>query len=277
MTGASRLPICVGIAIGPILFVIAIIALLAAAIAAGSGAFTGGTSGESAKLMATAILEQACNVDNSVNLLRGQGFTDQALYFGVPDNMFTSAGYDLGQSFSGFPAPSGCTSPTVLNPDTCSVYKPLGGGATPQAIPQAAIDQTLLDSVYAGSGVCGLGDTLGCRAPVVTLVQLQLNPPMNLAYGYFMVPLTKDVCMKINDLVGVSNPIQGGSPAPPQDLSYNYAGGGDINNDWEGYSTYYSGANIYIGDSFMSGKDFCFYGYDGFLATNAYMYMHILK
>ena len=36
-----------GIAIGPILFIIAILAILAAAIAAGSGSFTAGTTSES--------------------------------------------------------------------------------------------------------------------------------------------------------------------------------------------------------------------------------------
>ena len=45
-----------GIAIGPILWVVAILAVLASAIAAGSGAFTGDTSAVKAKAQATAIL-----------------------------------------------------------------------------------------------------------------------------------------------------------------------------------------------------------------------------
>ena len=46
-----------GIAIGPILFIIAILAILAAAIAAGSGSFTAGTSTESNRTKATAIIQ----------------------------------------------------------------------------------------------------------------------------------------------------------------------------------------------------------------------------
>lgn len=46
-----------GIAIGPILFIIAILAILAAAIAAGSGSFTAGTSQESSRTKASALIQ----------------------------------------------------------------------------------------------------------------------------------------------------------------------------------------------------------------------------
>jgi hypothetical protein len=46
-----------GIAIGPILFIIAILGILAAAIAAGSGSFTSGTSAESDKTKASALIQ----------------------------------------------------------------------------------------------------------------------------------------------------------------------------------------------------------------------------
>jgi hypothetical protein len=46
-----------GIAIGPILFIIAILAILAAAIAAGSGGFTASTATESARTKASALIQ----------------------------------------------------------------------------------------------------------------------------------------------------------------------------------------------------------------------------
>src|SRR5476649_511292 len=46
-----------GIAIGPILFIIAILAILAAAIAAGSGGFTSGTANESNSTKASALIQ----------------------------------------------------------------------------------------------------------------------------------------------------------------------------------------------------------------------------
>jgi len=53
----ERLQKNAGIAIGPILFIIAILAILAAAIAAGSGSFTSPTASESAKTKASAIIQ----------------------------------------------------------------------------------------------------------------------------------------------------------------------------------------------------------------------------
>src|SRR5580692_5056365 len=46
-----------GIAIGPILFIIAILGILAAAIAAGSGSFTSSTTNESDKTKAAALIQ----------------------------------------------------------------------------------------------------------------------------------------------------------------------------------------------------------------------------
>jgi hypothetical protein len=53
----QRLNSNAGIAIGPILFIIAILAILAAAIAAGSGSFTAGTSTESNNTKASALIQ----------------------------------------------------------------------------------------------------------------------------------------------------------------------------------------------------------------------------
>jgi len=53
----QRLTMEAGIAIGPILFIIAILAILAAAIAAGSGSFTAGTSQESNRTKGAALIQ----------------------------------------------------------------------------------------------------------------------------------------------------------------------------------------------------------------------------
>jgi len=52
-----RIPLDSGIAIGPILFIIAILGILAAAIAAGSGSFTSGTTNESNGTKAAALIQ----------------------------------------------------------------------------------------------------------------------------------------------------------------------------------------------------------------------------
>lgn len=54
---ADRLAADAGIAIGPILFIIAILGILAAAIAAGSGSFTNGTASEGNSTKASALIQ----------------------------------------------------------------------------------------------------------------------------------------------------------------------------------------------------------------------------
>ena len=57
VTAEERFSTEAGIAIGPILFIIAILGILAAAIAAGSGSFTSGTTSESSKTKAAALIQ----------------------------------------------------------------------------------------------------------------------------------------------------------------------------------------------------------------------------
>ena len=73
-----------GIVIGPILAVVAILAVLASAIAAGSGAFTGDTSAISAKAQATAILGYAYEVKLGVDRVLGHGCKDTCLLYTSP-------------------------------------------------------------------------------------------------------------------------------------------------------------------------------------------------
>ncbi len=66
--GGSR-----GIAIGPILFVVALLGILAAAIAAGSGSFTGSTTSESDKTKAAALIQIGENLKFGVERIIGSG------------------------------------------------------------------------------------------------------------------------------------------------------------------------------------------------------------
>ena len=66
---SSRCGHSAGIAIGPILFVVAILAVLAAAISAGSGSFTAGTGTETARANASAIIQIGTNLQNGFDRL----------------------------------------------------------------------------------------------------------------------------------------------------------------------------------------------------------------
>ncbi|MGE4351418.1 MAG: hypothetical protein AB7E52_04425 [Bdellovibrionales bacterium] len=69
----QRLSLNAGIAIGPILFIIAVLGILASAIAAGSGSFTTGTTGESNRAKATALIDIGQNLKLGFDRIIGNG------------------------------------------------------------------------------------------------------------------------------------------------------------------------------------------------------------
>lgn len=73
---ARRLDPQAGIAIGPILFIVAILGILAAAIAAGSGSFTANTSTESARTKAAALIQIGENLKIGMDRITMQGGID---------------------------------------------------------------------------------------------------------------------------------------------------------------------------------------------------------
>src|SRR5580704_8025887 len=92
-----------GIAIGPILFIIAILAILAAAIAAGSGSFTAPTATEGAKTKASALIQLGDNLKMGMDRL-------------TMENSIGWGGWNIG------------VNDTSNNND---LFSPLGGGISP--------------------------------------------------------------------------------------------------------------------------------------------------
>ena len=114
-----------GIAIGPILYIVAILAVLAAAIAAGSGAFTGDTSAISAKAYATAILEYANEVKLGVDRVIANGCTDTEISFQVPLDY-------------GWINPGKTYNPNSPSDKSCHVFDVNGGGVVWKDPPKGA-------------------------------------------------------------------------------------------------------------------------------------------
>lgn len=73
LTRAGRLPSQAGIAIGPILFIIALLAIIAAAIAAGSGSFTSGTTNEGNRTKASALVQIGENLKVGMDRITMEG------------------------------------------------------------------------------------------------------------------------------------------------------------------------------------------------------------
>ena len=180
-----------GIVIGPILFVVALLAMLAMAIAAGTGVFSGDTSAVNAKAQAAAILEQANEFKMAVERVRGHGCSDTEISFeNTILNSYTSpvASY---------------TNPNAPSDKSCHVFDVNGGGISYKRPPIEA-----LDSKYGGelgfgywvfSGKTCVNYTGKCRASKASLIM-----------GCLFI--SKDVCKEINQKLG--------NPMPANDAAY---------------------------------------------------------
>jgi len=104
LAATERLPANAGIAIGPILFIIAVLGILAAAIAAGSGSFTSSSTNEGNNTKASALLQIGQNLKIGFDRITGNGIDFDTVNI---DPTATSADTDLfSPSGGGVSAPS---------------------------------------------------------------------------------------------------------------------------------------------------------------------------
>ena len=176
-----------GIAIGPILFIIAILAVLAAAIAAGSGSFTAGTSNEKAKTFSSSIMTQAGAIKNGVEkVLIGNSCT-------VNDLAFDSPG------FSGDEKSGGTTA-------SCNVYDITGGGVLPASLPTGAQDLTLAPSgfsIYAGMYMFEFNRGTGLAEVVPHMSGTNWMSGQLMLFAPY---ITHDVCVSLNQMCNANPP-----------------------------------------------------------------------
>lgn len=188
MTKASQS----GIAIGPILFIVAILAVLASAIAAGSGAFNSDTSAVKAKAQASAILEYANEVKFAVDRVRGHGCSDEQVSF---ENPIVSGYY---------------TNSNAPSDKSCHVFNVNGGGIIYKSPPTTALDRAAYDAAtasgkifgiyhFSDSGISGIGSS---------------NADLVMALPW----ISKDVCLQINKLVDFKN---FNTTTPPNQTGWN--------------------------------------------------------
>lgn len=188
-----------GIAIGPILYIVAILAVLVSAIAAGSGSFNGDTSAISAKAQASAILEYAHEVKFAVDRVLAKGCTDTEISF---EN----------------PIVSGYVNPNAPADKSCHVFDVNGGGIVFKKAQENWLDPAQngdyrgFFTFGSGNYVWGLGTTN--RELIVRLYNIN-----------------NDICKQINEMSGINGiPNNGTMFAPAGFFSGTYydGGGGSI-------------------------------------------------
>jgi hypothetical protein len=258
-----------GIAIGPILFLIAILAILAAAIAAGSGSFSGGTTNENAKVMAQFVIDWTSNIDNAVQKIKNEnGYTDAQISFEIPSGELTKTAD--GTDFQSWTTNANCTV------DGCKVFKPAGGGLTPTAWPMGVFSSLAnLQNNWGDPSYCAATNNEACRYPLlaniglsplaVAGINLNRGSPDSSAFalGLYFISIDKDVCVQINNIVGVKNP--GGLPPTTSNIFFNF--GNTDTTIWDGgnYPQYYTFSGVYI----TGKKNFCY------LDSGLYCFVHL--
>ena len=179
-----------GIVIGPILFLIAIIGVLAAAIAAGTGGFSGSSSTASAKVLASAILDYAQTVQTGVDRVMANGCEDTEISF---ENPFVS----------------GYTNPNAPSDKSCHVFDLNGGGISYKSPPQQALDNSF--SAFNGFGKYIFSNTLSVK--YIGNWQTKTSLIMIIPY------LKEEIANKINEYSNVIGPMAYQSLC---NFSYNY-------------------------------------------------------
>jgi len=188
-SGPKRMASNAGIAIGPILFIIAILGILAAAIAAGSGSFTIGTSSEGNRTKSAALIQIGEN-----------------LKIGM-DRIVMSGGLD----------------PTAVNTDTADtsgvadLFSPIGGGIAPPSVGMAndpSSDKWYFpQGVVAGIGTGGSNNSVIAVLPVSQGVCAEIN---NRSVGVAIVPEAADLGdFTGNEVTGAAWPDGTGTPVWP--------------------------------------------------------------
>ncbi|MER2519665.1 MAG: hypothetical protein ABTQ34_03135 [Bdellovibrionales bacterium] len=149
-----------GIAIGPILFIIAILGILASAIAAGSGSFTASTSSEGAKTKAAALIQVGENLKIGMDRL-------------VIENSIAWGDYTID---------------TTKTANVNDLFSPAGGGiASPS--PSLSNDPANGDNWnYPTGDVPGFGSTNDDQIVVLPVSEVVCTEVNNKANGYSNEP-----------------------------------------------------------------------------------------
>lgn len=179
MTIARRIPADAGVAIGAILFVVAILAILIGAIAAGTGGLGGGSASESHRTMGGTIVQQSTMMTVGFQRLITGGVD--------PADIIITEQY---------------TTPNELR----ALYSPRGGGLVPVQPPRDAIAagatwRYVVDANMRDFGASGDNDVVAmlqirndviCRA--INSVVIGYNAPLSITLAVLPgVPTTLDV------------------------------------------------------------------------------------
>jgi type II secretory pathway pseudopilin PulG len=184
-----------GIALGPILFIIAILAILAAAIAAGAGGFSGNISNERAKTTAAAIVTSLQQIKDGYDLVIANGGNPFIMAGLTPASGYGFAGYD--PSDPNYNAASDPFSPSgggVILPTIFPILSPFA-----KALPNGPAYGWVLCNSY-GPSILPLGTNGQYSSNCYFVIELNGRSDWNVDAG----AVDASVCVEFLKQVGVN-------------------------------------------------------------------------
>ena len=194
-----------GIALGPILFIIAILAIIAAAIAAGSASFNANKSNESSKAMAEVIINSGHAYVDALNLMFGNG-CDVTLLDYTPDG----GAWPAGATYTGPSDFTGGNGTGHTGNGTCALFDTRGGGMMFKQLPAIAL-ATPATGAYTSASDGGVNEDAYAGYPILAVQRCfagqgtcsltngnNNNSALYLVYNY----VSYSVCKEINILTG---------------------------------------------------------------------------
>ena len=227
-----------GIALAPILFIIAILAILAAVIAAGTGGFTANTNTENAKAMAEVVVQSCQAYQDAINLVLGNGCNETMVDYSPP-------AYPTGSTSAWQHGDyTGGNGTNRAGNGQCALYDPRGGGLIFKPLPAAALVSNPTGAysqqgnvnvdAFAGWPVLYGNSCIynfGVCQQIGTGGWFYANGALILQYYY----LTHDVCQQINNIVAkAANPnsfVAEAGFTPYTNPSNLFANGGVVTNN----------------------------------------------
>jgi len=197
-----------GIAIGPILFIIALIAVLAVAVAGGNSYFASGTSTENASLMAQTILNQCRDYQAAILIMTVQNQCDITKLDYTPNNGWLpgTTSFNIGDYTNG-------NGTNLAGNGQCALFSVNGGGMNFRRIPLGALvsNPTGAYTTYDGSAssqydlLAGYPIPSGYRCYAGIGTCSNATPSNNNgALTYSITYVSPSVCTEINTLLGIS-------------------------------------------------------------------------
>jgi hypothetical protein len=178
-----------------ILLAVAMFAMLTYAVSQGSRGSASALTREQAKTAAQEVISYGNAIQKAVAALRLRGCSDTQLDF-----------TNGGKSMRGNGGAYDYTNPNSPDDDSCDVFSMSGGKVTPQLLSSGYVDSGSVNPAF-----------MDVRSFVVTATRMAELGQDSGAGGTDLIlwlgRLQPEVCMAVNDLLGVSNP----SNAPPVD------------------------------------------------------------